>query len=118
MTETEKLERLGDLERRHDGPIPKEDLEVLRFGSGLEAEIARTEAEVRFHKGEIEAFMASVRRWLNQCNAKRAIRNAESARESGIAWRAAKLHLARLKGERAQQLGTQRVHDIIQKVTE
>ncbi len=113
----------GALERRYDGPIPAEALDRLRFGSGLMAEIARTEDSIVFYRQEIVRMRKSARRWFERGNLEMARHNIADSRLYLREWRTLRRRLEdlraklrakdRARAERAQLLNAKRVLDLI-----
>ena len=113
----------GALERRYDGPIPADALDRLRFGSGLMAEIARTEDSIVFFRGEIVRMRTSARRWFERGNLEMARHNIADSRLYLREWRTLRRRLGdlraklrakdRARAERAQLLNAKRVLDLI-----
>ena len=128
LSEDETLEASAALERRYDGPIPAEPLERLRFGSALEAEIAKIEASVAFFREQIVEMRRSARRWFGRGNLEIARRNIEDLRLYLAEWRVLRRRLADLRtelaarksarAERAQLLNAKRVLDLIRQAAE
>lgn len=128
LSEDEILEASAALERRYDGPIPAEPLERLRFGSALEAEIAKIEASVAFFREQIVEMRRSARRWFGRGNLEMARRNIEDSRLYLAEWRVLRRRLADLRtelaarksarAERAQLLNAKRVLDLIRQAAE
>ena len=113
----------GALERRYDGPIPTEALDRLRFGSGLMAEIARTEDSIVFFRQEIVRMRKSARRWFERGNLEMARHNIADSWLYLREWRVLRRRLKELRAEakakdraraeRAQLLNAKRVLDLI-----
>ncbi len=113
----------GALERRYDGPIPADDLDRLRFGSGLMAEIARVEGSIAFFRQEIVRMRRSAKKWFERGNLEMARHNIADSRLYLREWRTLRRRLGdlraklrakdRARAERAQLLNAKRVLDLI-----
>ena len=113
----------ADLERRYNGPIPKEALDRLRHGSGLKAEIAGTEDSIAFYRAEIIRMRRSAKKWFARGNLDMARQNIGDSWLYLREWRKLRAHLKELRAdpkadaharaERAQLLNAKRVLDMI-----
>lgn len=118
----------GRLERQFDGPIPKEALDRLRYGSSLNAEIARTEDSMHFYRREHSRLIRSADKWLLQGNREMHDSNREDAALYFREWRQLRWQLnglraeakaqAQARAERAQLLNAKRVFDLIGEVAD
>ena len=123
MGEDQGLADYAALERRYDGPIPADALDRLRFGSGLKAEISRTEDSIVFFRQEIVRMRKSARRWFERGNLEMARHNIADSRLYLREWRTLRRRLENLRAklrakdraraERAQLLNAKRVLDLI-----
>ncbi len=128
LSEDEILKAYAALERRYDSPIPTEALEELRFGSALEAEVAKIEASIAFFREQIVEMRQSAKRWFHRGNLEMARRNIEDSRLYLAEWRVLRRRLAVLRpelgarksarAERAQLLNAKRVLDLIRQAAE
>ncbi len=128
LSEDEILKAYAALERRYDGPIPAEALEGLRFGSALEAEVAKIEVSIAFFREQIVEMRQSAKRWFHRGNLEMARRNIEDSRLYLGEWRVLRRRIAVLRpelgarksarAERAQLLNAKRVLDLIRQAAE
>lgn len=103
----------GKLERQFDGPIPKEALDRLRYGSSLNAEIVRTENLVAYYFGEIARTKRSAKRWLERGNQEMHDQNLADVEFYDRQWRALRARLTELRGTNAAVQGAGRFFDAL-----
>lgn len=104
---------LSELEMRHDGPIPTAELDALRFGSAITAEIIREIANVNACRAAIGQYCRSGKRWRAKGNIIMYRANLADARFALGDWRRSRRHLKGLMGEGAGQAMAARVMDQI-----
>ena len=104
---------LSELEMRHDGPIPAAELDALKFGSAITAEIIREIANVNAARAAILQYCRSGKRWRAKGNIIMYRANLADARFALGDWRRSRHHLKGLMGEGAGQAMAARVMDQI-----
>ncbi len=104
---------LSELEMRHDGPIPAAELDALKFGSAITAEIIREIAHVDAARSAILQYCRSGKRWRAKGNAIMYRANLADARWALQDWRRSRRRLKGLIGEGAGQAMAARVLDQI-----
>ena len=103
----------ADLERRYTGPIPQEALDRLRYGSSLNAEIARVEDEMHFFRRLHGRTIASVSDWLTRDNHEMHDANRRDAALYFRQWRALRARLPELRGTNAAVKGAGRFFEAL-----
>lgn len=93
------LSRLNALEARYDGIIPQAEIDALRCGSALAAEIAETRAEIAFFCIMARHARISGKAWLQRGNRRMAEATIIEARAYLSAWRKHRHKLAELLQE-------------------
>ncbi|HTI86327.1 MAG TPA: hypothetical protein VL966_06965 [Alphaproteobacteria bacterium] len=96
------LARLADLEARYDGPIPQRELDALRHGSALAADVAEIRAEIACFRELAARSRRSGKAWRARGNDQLATCALMDCRVYLGGWRARRRRLTAL--ERAQRL--------------
>jgi hypothetical protein len=91
--------RLNALEARYDGIIPQIELDALRGGSRVAAEVAETKAEITFFRVMVRHARISGKAWLKRGNRRMAEATIIEAKAYLSAWRRRRHKLAELLQE-------------------
>jgi hypothetical protein len=94
---TSLLARLAEIEARYDGPIPSRELDALRYGSPLAADIAETRAEIAFFRDMAARARRSGKVWRAQCETTRASRARTDCNIYLAGWRSRRRRLRALE---------------------
>ena len=103
----------ADLERRYNGPIPQEALDRLRYGSSLNAEIAKIEGLIAYYRGQIVRMRRSAKKWFARGNLEMARQNMNDSWFYLREWRALRRRLNELRGTDAAVKGAGRFFDAL-----
>ena len=109
----EQMQERAEAERRWDGPMPPEVIDRLRYGSSLNAEIARVEDSIHFFRGEIIRMRRSAKKWFSRGNLEMARNNMNDSRLYLREWRALRARLAELRGTGAAVQGAGRFFEAL-----
>ena len=104
------LTRLADLEARYDGPIPTSEMNALRHGTALAADIAEARAEIAFFRGMAAQARRSGKAWRDRGESVLAARAIADCRIYLTGWRARRRRLEAL--ERTDRIDTARVRTL------
>jgi hypothetical protein len=107
---TTPLIRLAELEARYDGPIPTRQLNALRHGTALAADIAEARAEIAFFRGMAARARHSGKTWRDRGESVLAARAVADCRIYLAGWRARRRRLEAL--ERTDRIDTARVRTL------
>lgn len=108
----------GKLERQFDGPIPQEELDILRHGSRQGAEIAKLEDSMWLLRDECRRMMKSARRWLWHGNREMHDHNRADAKFYLTQWKHANGRRNMLRADLADSANAARVFGLINQVTD
>ena len=107
---------LAELERNSDCAISQDDLDRLKFGSVLAAEIIRETSAVQSARDAIITYCFSGKRWRAKGREDMYLSLIQDARWALDEWRRLRLRLKQLNGEAAGQANAARVIDGIMEV--
>ena len=109
---------LEELERKYDGRIPQEELDILRHGSRQGAEIAKLEDSMWLLLGEYRRARRSARKWLLRGNLEMHDRNRSNAALCRVQWKHANGRRNMLRADVAAFANAARAFDLINQVTD